>query len=77
MKMKKNIYKQPLTQLVKLKTTEPITDGPTPPIDTSLGKQVDDQWAKKHDFEPDDFNFEEGGVGDWENKDFTDPPSWE
>lgn len=64
MKMKKNIYKQPLTQLVKLKTTEPITDDSTVPVNTSLGHETE-QWGKKHDFEPDDFNFEEGGVGEW------------
>ena len=64
MKIKKNIYKQPLTQLVKLKTTEPITDT-TYPVNTSKGDEVEEGWAKKHDFEPDDFNFEEGGVGEW------------
>ena len=77
MKMKKNIYKQPLTQLVKLKTTESITDGTDYGFNTSKTTDNPDEggWAKKHD--SDDFNFEKGGVGDWENKDFTDPPSWE
>lgn len=74
MKMKKNIYIKPLIHIVRLKVSASIAEDYL--VKTSQENE-DEQLAKPKDFDDDDFNFEKGGVGDWENKDFTDPPSWE